>query len=418
VQVSASQASTPDPAGEQPAIFAEATPDGRYVLFLSAGRLTDDATAGRQLYRYDTVSGELIDLTVDPVSENGADVLGVLGMSADGAYVYFAANGVLVPEATPGACQNGSSGTCSVYAWHEGEMTLIARVSAQGAINESDVANWIPTTNLPVPTEKAARVDPGGRVLLFRSQLRQTDYDNDGRNELYRAELTATPSGRALQCVSCNPTNAAAGGDASLQAIPPKLAAPRAQAATLTRNLSAGGTRVFFDTPDKLVVADTNGVNDVYEWEAKGTGSCTTDSENGGCLYLLSGGTSPLPSYFADASASGDDAFFFTTQALVRRDRDEIQDVYDARVGGGFDETPKPEPCRGEACLGPSPPPPSFTTPASEAPGGGNLKPLKCKKGFKKVKKKGKTVCVKVAHHKGKGKRHQGKPERGGRASR
>ncbi len=39
---------------------------------------------------------------------------------------------------------------------------------------------------------------------------------------------------------------------------------------------------------------------------------------------------------FADASASGNDVFFFTDQPLVGQDQDSLVDVYDARVGGGI----------------------------------------------------------------------------------
>ena len=248
LQVSKSQATVPDPAGEQPAIFAEATPDGRYVLFMSAGRLTDDATAGRQLYRYDTETGELVDLTVETSgSERGAGVQGVLGTSADGSHAYFAANGVLAAGATGGNC--GSGGNCNIYAWHDGATTLISRVSSVGDADGSDETNWLPTTAIPVTTEKASRVDPAGRVLLFRSKLPLTGYDNNGQDELYRAELT--PTGRTLQCVSCLPTGAPANGDASLQAIPPKLASPKGQAPVLTHNLSRGGGRIFFDSPEQ-----------------------------------------------------------------------------------------------------------------------------------------------------------------------
>ncbi len=412
IKVSASQATTLDPAGEQPAIFTQATPDGRFVLFMSAGKLTDDSTAGptRDLYRYDTESGDLIDLTVN--ASSAADVQGVLGMSDDGSYAYFAANGDLAAGASPGSCGSGGGGkTCNVYAWHDGATTFIAK-AAPSSSTESDIVNWIPASNVSGSRiEKSSRVDPGGKVLLFRSTLSLTGYENAGHSELYRAELT--PSGRDLQCISCNPTNAPASGDASLQGIPEKFLAPRGQAPVLTRNLSVGGGRIFFDSPDKLVASDTNGVNDVYEWEAQGAGSCHSAAENGGCLYLLSKG--PDPSYFGDASASGNDAFFFTLQSLLAQDRDQIQDVYDARVGGGIaaqNQAPS-VPCLGDACAGPIPPAPEFSTPASAGIGApGNPKTVECKKSLKKVKRKGRTVCVKPAHRK----QHKGKSKRGGRA--
>ena len=39
---------------------------------------------------------------------------------------------------------------------------------------------------------------------------------------------------------------------------------------------------------------------------------------------------------FLDASASGDDVFFATRERLAPTDTDELVDVYDARVDGGF----------------------------------------------------------------------------------
>jgi hypothetical protein len=111
-----------------------------------------------------------------------------------------------------------------------------------------------------------------------------------------------------------------------------------------SRNLSEDGDRVFFQTPDPLTAADSNMVTDVYEWEAKGEGSCVTEAQDGGCLFLISGGTNKDQSYFLDASADGDDAFFFTREALVATDTDSNVDVYDARVDG-LVEPLKPHSC-------------------------------------------------------------------------
>ena len=145
---------------------------------------------------------------------------------------------------------------------------------------------------------------------------------------------------------------------------------------------------------------------DVYEWEAPGTGSCTEggsgySSLNEGCIYLVSSGKSPYPSYFTDASESGDDAFFFTRQGLVAQDKDELQDVYDAKVGGGLaaqNRIPQP-PCESiEACHGPRPAPPPESSPSTDTfVGPQNPKP----KPKKPTKKKSKA---KKHKHKTKGK--------------
>lgn len=382
VRVSAPQGVS-DP--KKPATFMSGAADGSAAFFTSAGKLTVEANTGpkgegNDLYRYDAESGELVDLTPDAAAPAGAEVQGVLGTGADGSYAYFVANGALAPGATPGTCTGSNFGPrryCNLYLWHDGITVLITRLAegdaedrANGAVE--DPANWSLERN--VEPENTARVSLDGQTLLFRSQVKLTAYDNEGAGELYRY---SAPSDRLI-CVSCSPTGAAPIGSASLRSL--HVATGNLSAASfMTRNLSADGERIFFETPDKLVASDTNGddgcparvsnqtkvgisrvrnCQDVYEWEAKGAGSCRSDAQDGGCLYLLSTGTSLEPSYFADASADGGDAFFFTVQGLVGQDKDQIVDIYDARVGGGLaSQNPPPPPptCEGEACKGPVP---------------------------------------------------------------
>jgi sugar lactone lactonase YvrE len=416
--VSASQRAVPDPKGKKPSVFVGATPDGEHAFFTSQGKLTDDATTGpddkgNDLYRYDVGTGELTDLSPDsePGDPNGAEVRGVLGISDDGSYVYFVANGVLAPGATPGNCTEtgglgAGSGSCSLYLWHDGVTTFIARLRQS---QSGDNLNWATASGFG---ERTSRLSADGETLLFRSGEKLTDYDNQGTPQFYRY---SAPDAE-LSCVTCNPTGAAPVGPPTLQSIETSTTVP-GPAAILTRSLSADGRRVFFETPDKLVATDTNGdagcakrVNvytcqDVYEWEAKGTGSCQGEAQNGGCIHLLSTGTSPEPSYFGDAGLDGDDAFIFTGQPLVGQDQDQLIDIYDARVGGGIasqNPPPPPVPCEGEACKGPVP-----VVPASESPGSasfagpGNQKTTRGKQ--KKRQRKKKQTKQKKQHHK---KRH------------
>src|SRR5207245_7618726 len=90
-----------------------------------------------------------------------------------------------------------------------------------------------------------------------------------------------------------------------------------------------------------------NGVEDVYEWEQVETGSCHSEEREGGCVYLLSSGTSPDPSFYLDNDESGENVFFATKAGLVKGDTDDSYDVYDARVGGGFPEPQPPAECGG-----------------------------------------------------------------------
>lgn len=103
------------------------------------------------------------------------------------------------------------------------------------------------------------------------------------------------------------------------------------------RDVSADAQRVFFQSPDALVSRDSNGQEDVYEWTPAG-------------VSLISSGRSPRPSYLLDSSVSGDDVFFATSEGLDGGDTDGSYDVYDARVGGGFKKADVAAPCAGDGC--------------------------------------------------------------------
>ncbi len=392
VQISASKRTPADPLGPKPASFVAASADGSQAFFTSSAKLTDDATTGpadvgTDLYRYEVNGDKLTDLTPDETDLRGAWVQGVVGVSADGSYVYFAANGVLAPGATAGNCKEFTwstpgVGKCNLYVWHDDTVTFIAPLNMDGG----DFDN-LRSTNY-AGSEKTSRVSADGKTLLFRSSLQLSDYDNEGAGEFYRYDAV----GGELLCLSCNPSGAPSSTDPTLRSIERGIGNAYL-ASVQTRNLSADGKRVFFETTQKLISSDTNGLLDVYEWEAKGSGSCASEAQNGGCLYLISTGTSEEPAYFADASASGDDAFFFTDQRLVGQDRDRIVDIYDARVGGGIaSQNPpqQPEPCAGEAsCRGAVPPQPTAQSPGTSTfSGPSNPKPSQHKKKKKAHRKK------------------------------
>ncbi|MFI4878587.1 MAG: hypothetical protein ACHP9U_07110, partial [Steroidobacterales bacterium] len=100
------------------------------------------------------------------------------------------------------------------------------------------------------------------------------------------------------------------------------------------RYLSDSG-RLYFNSADALVRQDTNGTEDVYQYEPQGAGACTKESESfvasaEGCVNLISSGSSAQESAFLDASQSGADVFFLTAAQLTAQDRDTSLDVYDA----------------------------------------------------------------------------------------
>jgi hypothetical protein len=375
---------------------------------------------GNDLYRYDTATSphKLTDLSVDHTvtDTDGAQVRGVLGVSKDGSDVYFVANGVLTntpnaagESAAAGNCQETigpGTGTCNLYLSAEGAISFIVRLEEGGSEGTSDAANW---TGAPLGFasaarfQKTARVSADGQTLLFRSQGQLSGYDNEGKPELYRYHVGAA----GLTCVSCNPT-----GAPPVSALPNSILTPVLRtanpASTLSRSLSADGDRVFFESTDPLVGADTNSeggcpivgsdlqsfpaCQDVYEWEADGAGSCRSEAQNGGCLYLLSSGKSPDPSFFADASPSGKDVFLLTRSQLVGQDQDQLVDVYDAREEGGLASQNEMQktPCENEGCKPAATPPPGFQSPGSASLiGPANPEPSRHKKPHHK--KKGQT---------------------------
>jgi virginiamycin B lyase len=388
---------------------------------------------GNDLYRFDRdapAGQRLSDLTVDEEGD-GAEVQGVLGTSRDGSHVYFAANGVLAGGASPGDCRTAGShgelnsigGNCNLYLWNEGQITFLARLNAVGGKTGSDAGNWLPAPQGIYGsggyTPRSAFASPDGQTLLFRSREKLSSYDNEGTPELYRYRVGAAK----IACVSCNPAGVAPTDGPSLGSVSFADLSPRpGTAALLSRNLAGDGNRAFFESAEALSPLDTNGALecpktgfgggatptclDVYEWEAPGAGSCAEGSpsysaQDEGCLYLISTGKSESPSFFADASESGDDAFFFTRSRLVGQDKDELQDVYDARVEGGLpSQNPPPRPnCEStEACRGPAPAPPAEATPATpNFTGPQNPKP---KRGKKSNHKKHHKQKKKQKHHK------------------
>jgi len=398
VRISAPQG-VADP--ETPAAFLGASANGNLVYFLDKGKLTADATGGTgyDLYRYDLSTRQLTALSLDSADKNGARIEGMLGVSESGQDAYFVAAGALALDAT-----QAPSGQTNLYALHGSTIAFIARLGTGG----DERLNWNPRSRAgSLFAARASRLSADGQTLLFRSARQLTPYANHGQPELYLYRV-----GADISCVSCNPSGAAPTGKAGLQEIPSKALSPKLTFAILPRNLSADGQRVIFDSTDRLAAADRNDVNDVYEWEAPGKGGCSESSsafsrQDGGCLYLLSGGAEGAePSYFGDADLEGENAFFFTSDRLVAQDRDGLIDAYDARVGGGIaaQEAVPAVPCEGEAgCLQAPSSPPLTSSPGSVSfQGTGNPKPHKkprCKKG--QVRKHGK--CVQKRHGK---KRH------------
>jgi hypothetical protein len=420
-----------NPSPEAPAAFLEATPGGSRAFFMSSQKLTASASGGgRELYRWDASAPPEQALTdIAP----GAEVQGLLGANQAGTAGYFVARAVLAGKSKSG--EEPSPGGENLYRFAEKSgggfrIGFIATLAA-GSEQTPDRRNVSPLVAFNYPLARTSKLSADGETLLFSSKNPLTGYENTNPEgiyceagacpELYRYSATSAE----LSCVSCDPTGETPLGGASLQDqfFNAYFTPNEPPAVSFSRNLSADGTRVFFQTPDPLVAADTNAdggcpasgsentgtgrCQDVYEWEAVGTGSCQQEEANGGCLYLLSSGQSDRPSFFVAASKDGASAFIATSSQLVPADHDQAADVYDLREGGGLaaqHQIPS-VPCgSAEACKGPGSAPPPPGSPASSAlQGPGNPKPLKCKKGY--VPKKGKCVKKSKRHKHRRGRR-------------
>jgi hypothetical protein len=404
-------------AGEN-ASYAGASLDGKGVAFKIAGslylRYNDEVTyelgesvtfagvaeggarafylKGGDLVRFDATTQE-----TTPFSSS-ADVTPV-NVSADGSTAYFVSPSVLTGEPNPNG-EVAEAGKENLYRSKEGQITFVGTVTKRDVAGE--IANepfgglglWTSSVGAGRLAADPSRTTPDGNALLFESRADLGGYDPSGHAEVYRYDAAADE----LDCLSCNPTLAPASSDASLQSISQGLGDPEPLTSYgLAGNLRADGNRALFQSSEALVPSDVDGLQDVYEWEAQGIGSCRRP---GGCIYLVSSGHSLRTDYLYATSDSGDNVFFRTSDILLPRDAEETPSVYDARVGGGFPE-PLEEECVGEGCKPGISPAPALVPPAQPALGAkDNVSPKRCPKGKHKVHRHGKTVCAKKKHHK------------------
>jgi hypothetical protein len=308
------------------ATFRGASDDGSKVFF-TAPEPPPRPQNQIALQSYDVDSQTFTTLSVDnePLGGTSNAALGLIDFSDDGSRVYFAASSQLVPG------EDTASGN-KLYVWDNGVVKFIARSSFSAGFN---TFMWGTNSLLKEPN---MYVTPNGAAFMFLSREQLTGYDNsnpDCASQACQEAFVYSADSGQIVCVSCNPSGAppvddtgtgTGSGDSGL--------------GVATRHLSDDGSRAFFGSPDPLVPEDVNGEQDVYMWE---------DGE----LQLISTGRHSEFSAFAYATPSGDDVFFTTAERLSAWDRDDSQDMYDARVGGGLPEPPPPPPvCVGDECQG------------------------------------------------------------------
>ncbi|MGN6276275.1 MAG: hypothetical protein ACTHNP_10160 [Solirubrobacterales bacterium] len=365
--------------------------EGATVAGFSEGAKRFFYVEGGNLYAYE-VGGKS-----NPIAFTASGDVTPVNVSADGSVAYFVSPSVIGSKPNPdGALPE--PGAENLYRSEEGVISFVGTVTKEDVEGEESgigLGRWAPhVVSYGEAAEDPSRTTPDGGVLLFESEAPLTPYNSKGHTEVYRYDSNE----QSLTCISCNPTGEAAEGEATLQSA--SLFKGEAQPFGFfasVANLRADGERAFFQSTEPLVPADADGLQDVYEWEAQGIGTC---ERPGGCVYLISSGQSSRPDYLWGVSDSGNDVFFRSSDLLAGSDADETPSVYDARVDGGFAKEEGGACNLNEACPGTSQTPPSFPTPASSATGpSGNVPHRPCPRGKKLAKRHGRKVCVKRRHH-------------------
>jgi hypothetical protein len=374
--------------GAGAAEYWTATPDGHYAYYTEAGGL----------WRFDTQTN-----TREPIAPEGSGAQAAIGTNQsgeDGAYVYFVASGALAPGVTARVClsygvqeeqraekleeglitpEEARAGReqvsseeeeelngqipprtgCNLYLRHGATTTLISVLAPED--NESEIGSEDEVADKGGDWKagmgvRTAEVTPDGEHLVFQSRRALTGYTNhpEGSEQLQFEVFVYTAGGAAPVCVSCDPAGAPP-NVTELEFGGSRLPASTSSTTYTRRWISADGSRVFFDSEQRLVTQDTNDVEDVYEWEREGTAGCpVATSTSGGCVFLISGGESQGYSFLVDSDATGENVFFEHLgplgQAEVPAGRNAL---YDARVGGGFPEAPEAS-CVGGGCQGSS----------------------------------------------------------------
>jgi hypothetical protein len=262
--------------GQSGARFVGASQDGTRAFFLTSLQLTASDTDGRPDI-FERASGTTTLVSTGPTGGNAEIDPDYRGASADGTRVFFT---------TPESLVSGDTDSSSdVYQRSGGTTTLVSTGPAGG--NGSVGATF----------EGASR---DGTHLFFATSEQLVSGDTDSQTDIYER------SGGTTTLISTG----AAGGNGALGAE--------------FKVVSEGGTRVLFETAEKLVASDTDSAVDVYER----SGAATTLLSTGPV-----GGNANVDALFQGASSDGSRVVFRTPEALVAGDSDGLGDLYE-RAGG------------------------------------------------------------------------------------
>jgi hypothetical protein len=198
------------------------------------------------------------------------------GTSSDGSRVFFTTADKLVPGDTDG-------GHVDVYQRSGGKTSLISTRSGTAADSGAADAAYAGTT-------------PDGQHVFFTTRERLVAADTDSSADLYERTGTTT--------TLISPGNGA---------FDAKFA-----------GTSANGQHVFFTTAERLTSTDTDNSVDVYDRNGSATALVSRGQINGNGAFDAS---------FAGSSTDGTKVFFETNERLASTDADTRRDVYERATG-------------------------------------------------------------------------------------
>jgi hypothetical protein len=409
-----------------PATFAGASEDGSRVYFtapLASGQAAlvpgdDDSSSNLYMATIGCPSGKpgcgaverevtsLTDASHDPVSGQAANVSRVVKIAPDGSRVYFVAGGNLLGKAQLQALESEGravpqAGAENLYVYDavSGGTAFVGDLCSDrersGSVQDVHCPNEESDHYLLVEAQTAG---PDGRYLVFATYAQLTDRDTNRASDVYRYDadtgnLERVSFGENGFDDNGNRTVLAASGNplgAEIQ-FHNHGGYVQEEYELNNRAVSEDGSRIVFISAEPLSPMASNGLDNVYEWHEGAGGS-------EGTVSLISSGGGSERVNGAVISPDGSSIFFETVVGLTAQDTDGAPDIYDARLGEGFPQSPaESTPCEGDACQGPLTNPAPLLVPGSVSQAvGGNFpasEPVAAprKKAAAKAKKKATT---------------------------
>jgi hypothetical protein len=289
-----------------PAFYDGNSSDGSVAIFSTKEQMVPgDTDQELDVYvrAFDVGLGEYLtrEVSIGPGGGNDAQPATYDGMSSDGSEVFFSTEEPMVAGDTDNAED------IYVRDLDENRTTLVSQGSsgcaAQFCGNGGFDASFLP-----------GGVAADGGVVFFGSAERLGTADQDNAFDVYVRDIgagtTQLVSAPDPSCVGC-----------PSQGLDPQF-----------RGADESGGRAFFTTGEKLASADgDSGESDVYVRDL-GTETTSLVSVAGTCPPALPVGQNCEPS-FGGASADGTHVYFETNERVLGADTDKVQDVYDWSEG-------------------------------------------------------------------------------------